>query len=93
MRSEISELRDENYTLKKRIKELESQLDHKTSKVWYCQICMEEDQATGVDDFGNNCGSRWAASVCNVNCIYAHFYLADDGNLIQWNRPLTFGLL
>ena len=57
MRSEISELRDENYTLKKRIKELESQLDHKTSKVWYCQICMEEDQATGVDGFGSNDGS------------------------------------
>ena len=29
MRSEISELRDENYTLKKRIKELQLQLDQK----------------------------------------------------------------
>jgi len=54
MRSEISELRDENYTLKKRIKELDLQLDQKTSKVWYCQICMEEDQTRLVLGCGHS---------------------------------------
>jgi len=59
MRSEISELRDENYTLKKQIKELKLQLDQKSAHIWHCQICMEE----GMTRLVLGCGH----SVC-VEC-------------------------
>ena len=70
LQSEISELRDENYKLKKKVKDLEAQLDQKSrldlslddahglklsfSKVWFCQICMEDDNIRVVLGCGHS---------------------------------------
>ena len=57
------ELREENFTLRKRVKELEQMVDTKSNKVWHCPICMEDDQVRLVLGCGHSVCQECQGSV------------------------------